>query len=371
MNKVDGDGTCLPFPADRNIRAGAALAVTIYDVALKAGVGIGTVSRAINNHPNVHPETKARILRIAQELNYLPHALAQSLARKKTQSVGCIVPFLTSYFTSELLKNIQRALTELNYDLILFSLDCMERLSKMVDRVLSERRVDGILSISVGLTQKHIDRLVHQGLPVVMVDGLSQKVDYVSVDNLRGAQQATEHLIRLGHHRIGLINGSLQSSPARLRQQGFVKALNESGRPVDPTLWVADKSNRRENGFTEETGYAAMLRLLNLGKNRPTALFAADDVLALGAMHAAQEKGVRIPDDLAMVGFDDIEFAKFLGLTTMRQPAVEMANRAVKHLVDRMQVTPSARIALELMPELIVRESCGCRRHFCLAEQLS
>ncbi|MBN1542110.1 LacI family DNA-binding transcriptional regulator, partial [candidate division KSB1 bacterium] len=335
------------------------------------GVGIGTVSRAINNSPNIHPATKARILKIAQELNYLPHALAQSLARKKTQTVGCIVPFFTNYFTAELLKQIQHALTDSNYDLILFSLDHMQRLGKMLDRVLAERRVDGVLLISVSLEERHVERLINQDLPVVLVDSLSPKIDYVSVNNFTGAVQATRHLIQLGHQAIGLINGSLKSLPARLRHDGFRQALLEGGLSYDERYCVVGEFNRREHGFNEETGYSAMQRLLRRKITPPSALFVASDVQALGAIHAAEEVGLRIPDDIALVGFDDIEFAKFVGLTTMRQPVEEMAHAAVRRIVDRMQGARASEFKLELMPELIVRESCGCRRHFCVGEQIA
>ncbi len=340
------------------------LAATIYDVAKKAGVGIGTVSRAINNSPQINPLTKARILSVAEELSYQPHALAQSLARKKTYTIASVVPFFTNYFFVELLKSVQHALSRSNYDLILYSVDRMNRRDRTLDRVLSERRSDGVLVISLGLMDGYAEKFIAANLPVVLIDHMHQQIDSVAIANREGAFSATSHLIGLGHRRIGMINGHLSSYPALRRLEGFKNALAAGNIPYDERSLIVCDAKAGEHGFNEAAGYLAMQRLIGQSRRLPTALFVASDVQCLGVMRAAKEAGLRIPDDLALVGFDDIEFAKFVGLTTMRQPIADMGQMAVSRLLERIQGVNHGDFHRELDAELIVRESCGSRKAF-------
>lgn len=351
---------------------GEQVTVTIYDVAERAGVGIGTVSRAINNSPNIHPETRERVLRIAKEMNYLPHALARSLARQKTSTIAAIVPFFTNYFSSELLKHIQYALSRHHYDLILFSLDRVERLETMLERVFSERRVDGILLISTPIDPHMEKKLLHKDCPIVLVDNVHPKLDSILVNNESGAITATEHLIQLGHRHIGMINASLTSYPARRRYEGFQKALAEHQLSFNPHHVMIADTEQHEHGFNEESGYMAMTQLIKRQKKRPTALFVASDVQAMGVMHAAREANIHIPDDIALVGFDDIEFAKFFGLTTMRQPIGRMGSLAVETLIKRIEhQIENDPLCTELESELIIRESCGSSPSFRVKDDIS
>lgn len=345
-------------------RSESGLAATIYDVAKKAGVGIGTVSRAINNSPHINSHTRARILRIAEELHYQPHALAQSLARKKTNTIASVVPFFTNYFFVELLKSVQHAISRSHFDLILYSVDRMNRRDSTLDRVLAERRCDGVLVISLGLMEGYAEQFIEANLPVVLIDHLHDRVDSVGIANRAGAQAATRHLISLGHRRIGMINGHLSSYPAALRLQGFKAALQEAGLAPDERALIICDARAGQHGFNEAAGYLAMQRLIAQNHPLPTALFVASDVQCLGVMRAAKEAGLRIPEDLALVGFDDIEFAKFVGLTTMRQPIADMGRMAVTRLLDRIQGTVTGEFHRELEAELIIRESCGSRQAF-------
>ncbi len=359
----DRRGEGFPRSAGSN-RPESGLAATIYDVAKRAGVGIGTVSRAINNSPHINARTKARILDIADELHYQPHALAQSLARKKTNTIASVVPFFTNYFYVELLKSVQRALSLSNYDLILFSVDRMNRRDRTIDRVLSERRCDGVLIISLGVMEGYAEKFIAAHLPVVLIDHMHVDLDSVEIANRAGAFAATSHLIGLGHRRIGMINGHLSSYPAKLRFEGFQQALRSHDLGFDERDLVVCDAKAGEHGFNEAAGYAAMQRLIAQNKSLPTALFVASDVQSLGVMCAAKEAGVRIPHDLALVGFDDIEFAKFVGLTTMRQPIAAMGRMAVTRLLERIEGTQNGDFHHELEAELIVRESCGSRQAF-------
>jgi len=340
------------------------LAVTIYDVAKRAGVGIGTVSRAINNSPNINPTTKERILKIAEELNYQPHALAQGLARRKTFTIASVVPFFTNYFFMELLKSIQKALTRYNYDLILYSVDRMNRQEESFKRVLTERRVDGVLILSLNLPDYYADRFLESNIPVVIVDNMIYKIDSIAIANREAAHTATQHLINLGHTRIGMINGHLSSFPAILRLEGFKRALAENDIPFNDERLIICDATKGEHGFNERAGYFAMKRMMELGRNMPTAIFVASDVQALGVMRAAKEAGIRIPDDIAIVGFDDIEVSEFVGLTTMHQPISHMGQLAVDRLVQRIDGEYNGAFHKELQAELIVRETCGSKKSF-------
>jgi len=340
------------------------LAATIYDVAEKAGMGIGTVSRAINNSPHIHPHTREHILHIAKELNYQPHALAQSLARKKTNTIASVVPFFTNYFYVELLKSVQHALSRSNFNLILYSVDRMNRRDRTLNRVLTERRCDGVLVISLGLMEEYAEKFIEAHMPVVLIDHMHERVDSIAIANRAGALTATRHLISLGHRRIGMINGHLSSYPAMLRQQGFKAALQEAELPLEERAVVICGARAGEHGFNEAAGYLAMQRLIAQNRRLPSALFVASDVQCLGVMRAAKEAGLRIPEDLALVGFDDIEFAKFVGLTTMRQPIADMGRLAVTRLLDRIQGMETGDFHRELAAELIVRESCGSPQTF-------
>jgi LacI family transcriptional regulator len=332
---------------------------TIYDVAKRAGVGIGTVSRAINNSPNINPATKERIKNIARELEYKPHSHAQSLARKKSFTIAAVVPFFTNYFFIELFKNIQKSLTDFKYDLILYNVDRKYQWEHTLDRVLSDRRADGVLIVSIGINDDYAEKFIKCKLPVVLVDNLSSRIDSIAIANRTAAMEATQHLIKLGHQHVGMINGHLSSFPALLRMQGYKQALIENEMTFDDECLIICDAKVGEHGFNEASGYKAMQRMLELGKKMPTAIFVASDVQALGVMRAAKEKGLRIPNDLSIIGFDDIEFSKFIGLTTMRQPFGDMGRMSVERLVSLINGKQDTGFHKELEAELIIRETCG------------
>ncbi|MCR4439609.1 MAG: LacI family DNA-binding transcriptional regulator [bacterium] len=333
--------------------------VTIYDVARRAGVGIGTVSRAINDSPLIAATTKARVLKAIQELNYRPHALAQGLARNKTDMIAIILPIFTGYFFVELLRGVQEEAIRHHYDLILYSVHQTDKLELFLERTLRERRVDGVLLISLPISDRYARKFVSARVPIVLVDSFHPALDSITVENREGAYQATRHLLQLGHRRVGMIVGHLRSLPARVRLQGYRQALADSGVPVDERYVVVVDSIPGQDGFCREAGYRAMRQLLALGDERPTAVFVSSDVQAEGAMRAASEAGVRVPEDIAIVGFDDIEIAELLGLTTMHQPMLEMGRLAVDRLAERIRQPQAPRFARTFATSLVVRRSCG------------
>ncbi len=336
--------------------------VTIYDVAKKAGVGIGTVSRAINNSPQITEETKYKVLSVIRELDYRPHTVAQSLARRRTSTIGCIIPFFTGYFYMELLRGIQRKVTDHKNDLILYSVDQMEKRDTFLERVLQERRVDGILLVSLEISDEYAQKFKSQGFPIVLLDGSHPELDSIKVDNAEGAFVATKHLLHLGYQSVAMIAGRLTSLPARLRFEGYKKAMADAGVPFDKRFFVATEGPDDNDGFNKENGYAAMQRLLDLGESRPRAVFASSDIQAIGAMQAVRERGLNVPSDVAIVGFDGIELASHVGLTTMRQPMAEMGQIAVDRLMQKIDESDESDFKRKVSTELAIRESCGANK---------
>ena len=335
------------------------MAVTIYDVAKKAGVGIGTVSRAINNSPRISSQTKAKVDQAIQELKYQPHALAQGLARKKTNMVAIIVPVFTGYFYLELLRGIQQEISKYQYDLLLFSVDQTEKTEIFLKRTLQERKVDGVLLISLGISDHYVKKFLQSQFPIVLIDSDHNGLDSLTVENEQGAYLATKHLINLGHTRIGMIDAQLKSIPAKMRLEGYQKALRDHRIPYNRRYLVISDSDIEKDGFNREAGYTAMKQLLQINKNRPTAVFVSSDIQAAGAIKAIKECGLNIPEDVSIIGFDDIELAQYMGLSTVRQPMYEMGGTAVEILMKKISGEESKPVKKRFETQLVIRDSCG------------
>ncbi len=335
------------------------MAVTIYDVAKKAGVGIGTVSRAINNHPHVSTKTREKVFAIIKDLHYQPHAMARSLARKKTNMIAVIVPVFTGYFFLEVLKGVQQALIHDHYDLILYSIDQVERTDQFLKKTLREKRVDGVLLISLKINDQYAQYFNDAKFPIVLVDSYHHSLDSITVQNELGAFNATKKLLDLGHTRIAMIDGQLKSSPAHERLQGYKKALNSRQIPFDENYLILSDMFSGQDGFNRESGFKAMNKLLALGDNRPTAVFISSDIQAAGAIRAIHENNLAVPDDISIIGFDDIEIAEYLGLSTMRQPMYEMGSLAVHKLIARIEGNREHRFEKHFNTQLIIRDSCS------------
>ncbi len=340
------------------------MAVTIYEVAKKAGVGIGTVSRVLNNSPQISPATRKRVLKVIKTLNYQPHAMAQGLARKKSLIIAALVPFFTGHFYGELLKGIQHATARHKYDLILYSIEDFQHKDFYLKRALQQRRADGVVLASLPLSEAHAKEFKRRKLPLVLVDASHPDFDSIVVNNETGAYAAVRHLIGLGHKRLAMITGHRESAPAHYRYLGFQTALAEAGLKLPDDLLMSSDNLPSEavkinDGFNKETGYLAMRQLLAHNGKRPTGVFIASDIQALGAMKAVRESGLRIPEDIAIVGFDDIELAEYAGLTTVRQPMFEMGRQAVERLMTLIDHPKTPREHRHIETELVIRESCG------------
>ena len=339
------------------------MSVTIYDIADRAQVSIATVSRVLNDHPRVSDATRRRVFRVAEDLGYQPHASAQSLARQHTQLIAAVVPMMTSFFFMEVLRGIQDRLDASSYDLLVYASRTLGRVDGQLGRAVQKGRSDGLLLVSTPITPERARTLTASRRPVVLVDSVHEAFDSVAVDNRRGGLAAVRHLLDQGHTRIGLVLPVETSVPAAERRAGYEDALAEAGVDLDERLVVSAEWDRDHDGYTRYAGYCGMKTLLGRFASdpaaRPTAVFVAADVMAFGALRAAHEAGLRLPDDLQMVGFDDTASAAYVGLTTLAQPMVEMGRLATETLLRRLRDPETPPSHTVFAPQLVVRETSG------------
>ncbi|HAF70992.1 MAG: Transcriptional regulator, LacI family [Acetothermia bacterium 64_32] len=327
--------------------------VTLKDVALEAGVSINTASRALNNKPEISPETKEKVLKVAQSLGYRPNRLARALRSNKTGTIGVIVGDIANPYFSMLVRGIERTARQFDYSVILQGTDeDYDREEEAIEIALAEQ-VDGILITPTQKGTDTIEELVASGTPFVLMSRYFKELDtdYVVMDDRRGGFLATEHLIQRGHRRIAILNGPLHISSAIERYEGYLQAFKRYG--LDP-----DKALVAEGCLTVEDGYRAALCLLD-GPERPTAVFAFSDFVAFGVLRAANELDLRVPDDLAVVGFDDTLFGVCMRppLTTVGGSPEGLGEQAARLLFDRVDRGQTDPVKLRLPVRLVQRKS--------------
>jgi len=333
--------------------------LTLEDIARLSGVSRSTVSRVINADINVKEETRQKVQEVINSYNFQPNLAARGLASGRTNVIGVVIPagvsviFTDPYFPL-LLQGISAVCNDRNYSVMLWLAE-PEFERRMISRILHSGLVDGAVIASILINDPIIKSLLESKMPFMMVGRHpTMEVNYLDVDNLQSGRKATMHLVRLGYKRIATITGSLDQVSGNDRYQGYVKALQDSGHLVRPELTA-------EGDFTEEGGYNAMLRLL---KHKPDAVFVASDTMAYGAMRALREARLRIPEDVALVGFDDIPASAKTDppLTTVRQPIIQMGSKAADLLIDIIESGTKMVQKVFVETELIVRESCGAAR---------
>ncbi|MFH8251705.1 LacI family DNA-binding transcriptional regulator [Microbacterium sp. B2969] len=329
--------------------------VSIDEVAREAGVSTATVSRALSGRGHVSDPTRARVEAAAKSLGYVVSASASSLASGRTRNIGVLVPFLDRWFFSTVLSGIATALQRRGYDITLYTLtaDRTQR-REIFDTFLRRQRVDGVIAISIELGDEETDLLLELGLPVIAIGGPNPKLTTLTVDDITVARLATEHLIALGHTAIAHIGASqefdLDFHIPTQRRQGFEVAMTDAGIPARAALFEpAD--------FTIEGGFRAAKQLMGRPGERPTAIFAASDEMAIGALLAARELGYRVPEDLSVVGIDGHELGEFFRLTTVDQFPLAQGERAADAILAELDAPAGDRARADLPFELIVRGS--------------
>lgn len=330
--------------------------VTIADVAAHAGVGAGTVSRVLNDSPQVRPRTRARVEASIELLGYRPHPAARALVRGRCQTLGVVVPFFTHASAIERLRGVVAALDESRYDLVLFNVESSAHRAEHLAALTRRDRADGLLIMSLPLPRAELARLRGSGVPVVLVDAKGTGVPRVTTDDVEGGRIAARHLIAQGHRRIAFIgdrgSSELAFTAGADRERGFREELQRAGLPADDELVRLGPHDR----VVAEQLAAELLAL----PEPPTAVFASSDVQALGVLAAARAAGRRVPEDLSVVGFDDVELSAYVGLTTVRQPLRESGALGARLLLDALtgDGAPAPEVH-ELSLELIERNTTG------------
>ena len=329
----------------------------INEVAELAGVSTATVSRALSGNGHVSPATRERVHAAASELGYVVSSNASSLATGRTKNVGVVTPYLNRWFYGSVVEGAEQALLSHGYDLTLYNLSGGNNERRSVfEHFLLRKRVDAVIAISLELTPNEVNSLLDLGKPIVGIGGPLPGVRTLSIDDIAVARLATEHLLSLGHRSIAHIGGNkafeVDFHLPTNRRIGYETALEAVGIPVDPELFAAAD-------FSMQGGYNAAKQLFGNPRKRPTAVFAASDEMAIGAMLAARDMGLSVPQDISIMGIDDHELSEFFGLSTVAQYPDEQGHKAVEILMDQLHPGTREKGSLNtpLNFDLIVRSS--------------
>ncbi|MBW4085279.1 LacI family DNA-binding transcriptional regulator [Paenibacillus sp. S150] len=331
---------------------------TIYDIAKKTGYSPTTVSKAFNNYSDVREKTRQEILRTAQEMGYLPNAHARTLTTKKSWTIGVLFVEGTGMgirhpFFSAVIESFKQVAVAKGYALMFISKDVGGKQSGYLENCRI-RGVDGVVVFLSDYDDPYFLELLESDIPTVILDYDTAQSHTVCSDNQAGALQAVNYLASLGHRRIAHISGGRNSFPGSQRELGYITAMEQQGLEVR-NGYIVDGAF-----FSRESGYEAMLKLLGLPE-RPTAVFASGDLLALGAVMAAKDNGLSVPSDISVIGYDDIELAGYVSpaLTTIRQDTALLGTRAAEILLASIDGKGQGQEALLLPVEVVVRDSCA------------
>lgn len=327
--------------------------LTIRDIAKRAGVSVSTVSRVINNSKPVNKEVKEKVLSIINETGYRPNALARGLINKSTHLIGVIIPQITANF-AHMVEGIEAVAREYGYHIILTHTNSDVEKEMQAFDIFREKQLDGIILSGVELTDRHYQKFDQVGIPTVIVGQMPEQGDIpnVDVDNYNASHEMVRYLIRCGHQNIAMIHGPLRDKTAgALRLEAFKDALKENDVPLDDRNIV-------ESDFTSESGYLAMEKILSL-KDLPTAVFAAADSIAIGAMNCAIDQGFRVPEDISIAGFDDIPMATSIRpkLTTVHVSSRDMGFKAMDLLIKKIKGEAIEQLNHQVDYRLTIRDS--------------
>jgi DNA-binding LacI/PurR family transcriptional regulator len=327
---------------------------TLQDVAVHAGVSKATASRVLNDSLQVDPDTRRRVLASMQELEYTPSSAARRLSFGRTLTITVVTSFLTRPQAAERLRGIEAVLSDSEFDLVIYNVETVEKRDQYLRDLALAQRTDGLLVISLPPPDEDARRLSSAAIPVVIIDAHAPVVEglpHVIGDDIAGGEAATRHLLDLGHRRIGFIGDEFDDpfafTSSRHRFLGYERAFSVACVPPRPDLVALGAHSRYE---------ARELAAGLLGRgDRPSAIFAASDTQALGVISAAHEAGLRVPDDLSIVGYDDIEIADYVGLTTVRQHLFESGRLGAELLLSEIQSRSATPPSIVLAPEVVVR----------------
>ncbi len=321
--------------------------ISIATVAAQAGVGVGTVSRVLNGGDQVSESTRNRVLSTIERLDYRPLRSASSLSKGRTDAVGILVSVITRPSVMARLVGVIDVLSDAGLDAVVFNVDNRAQLDRHLSSIIDQRRVDGIISISLRIPKERIARIRKLSIPLVLVDNNLSNLPCVYIDDVAGGRLATEHLLSLGHRRIGFIGDNARSdlgmSASENRRLGYLEALETAG--IGPDFDLVARGPH-----SSEAAAVLATALFELGKRRPTAIFASSDTLAVGVIKAAQQYRLQIPDDLAVIGFDNLEVSSILDISTVNQPLLESGTKGASKMASLLngEIAKPHREELEL-----------------------
>ena len=332
------------------------LTVTIKDVAERSKVSTATVSRALRGLPNVTPSTRDHVLKIAKEMGYSIDPIASQLRSGKSMNIGIVMPLSDSWFFSKFSTAAEAILVNANFYTVRYSMTSLDSQTSFFERLASRRNIDGLIIISLTLSEEDINILLNLNIPVITVETRTDTFPSISIDNLQAAKLATQYLLNLGHKHIGLITGleddPLEFSVPQKRMQGYQSALKEYHIDFRPELIVV-------GNYTLAGGAEAMINLLSI-PYPPTAVIALADEMAIGAIKTLREMNLRIPEDVSVLGFDDNDIAEFVGLSTIRQPVMAFGEKAATMLLERLEKKNQGALRhIRMDTRLIIRGTTG------------
>lgn len=333
--------------------------VTIKDVAAKAGVSPATASRVAGNYGYVSSINRRKVLAAIKQLGYRPNTIARSMVTKSTNTIGLVVTDITNPFFAQLVRSVENITWQAGYTLILANTDENAQREETIIQTLMEKCVDGLILVPASSQPStYMDKYLQQGLQLVLLDrsieGIS--VDTVMVDNENAAFLAVTHLIKLGHRRIGMVIDNLAISTNTERLAGYKRAFREADLPLEESLI-------RSCQFTEQSAYGIASEMLRL-PHHPTAFFAANNFMTMGILHAIRQLGLKVPEEVALVGFDDLDWTTFgqPELTAVMQPVNEMGAVAAQRMLARLQDDQTPVLDIRLKTQFVVRQTCGSKR---------
>lgn len=327
---------------------------TINDVAAMAGVSPSTASRALRGIPQVSARTRAKVEAAARALDYVANPFAQSLANGRTDTIGLLVPFVTRWFFGQAITGAEQVVRDSGRDLLLYNLGGPEGRKHFFETLPLRTKVSGLLVLSLALEDAELARLEQLGVPLATVGYRVETAGSVMIDDEAAAAKAVQHLVNLGHRRIALVGGELDDpmhfTSSAIRAAGYRAVLARAGIPVVPDLVC-------ETEYSIDGGVRAAARILS-SERPPTAVFAMSDEIAIGIIHVARSMGVRVPEDLSVIGFDDHDLARLFGLSTVRQPVQDQGARAATILLDAMAASGEVAVRHEILEtDLVLRRS--------------
>jgi DNA-binding LacI/PurR family transcriptional regulator len=336
-------------------------AISIATVAAEAGVGVGTVSRVLNGSDQVSQGTRDRVLSTIERLDYRPLRSASSLSKGRTDAVGILVSVITRPSVMARLVGVIDVLSDAGLDAVVFNVEDRAQLNRHLSSIIDQRRVDGIISISLRIPQERLVRIRKLSIPLVLVDNSLPNLPCVYIDDVAGGRMATQHLLSLGHRRIGFIGDNAKTdlgmSASENRYAGYLMALEEAG--IGPDFDLVARGPH-----SSEAAAALAGALFEPGRRRPTAIFASSDTLAVGVIKAAQQHRLKIPDDLAVIGFDNLEVSSILDISTVNQPLLESGIKGASTMVSLLNGEIAKPHREELALDVVPRgSSLGIQRN--------